>query len=67
MKNCSLAPFTSLGDGKRITVAAVNDDDSGTYSDLDGNSEVGESEADRWVAERPDIDWRWHVASSAWK
>jgi hypothetical protein len=60
---------------KWATIAAVNDDDSGTYSGSDDGSDVGsyngtrselEAKVNRMVAKRLEIDWR-HVASSAWK
>jgi hypothetical protein len=53
---------------KRVTIAAVNDDDSSTYSDSeDENGSELEAEMDRIMTDHPEIDWRWHVASGTWK
>ena len=45
---------------RRTTIAAVNDDDSGTYSDSDGSYDGTRSEleakVDKMVKERPELD-----------
>jgi hypothetical protein len=47
------------------TIAAVNDDDSGIYTDSE--DEVSEGEVERWVAKNPGLDWRKHVDSGTGK
>jgi Retrotransposon gag protein len=42
IKNCNLAP-ASTASGKRVTIAAVSDDDSGTYSDSGTESDSDDS------------------------
>ncbi len=44
--------------GKQVTITAVNDDDSGTYSDSDD---------DKDLEDRPDIDWRKGITTGVWK
>ena len=46
---------------KRVTVAAVNDDDSGSDSD------VSEGSVNRYIEDHPEIDWRTGITTSVWK
>jgi len=64
----------ALYSGKRVIIAAVNDDDSGDSNDsfdltssYDGTRSELDAEVDRMVANRPEIDWRRHVSSGTWK
>jgi len=80
VKNYSLDPHIALAGtatgtstGRQVIVIAVNDDnyeDSGSDFDngsYDGTRSELEAEVDRMVADRPEIDWRRHVAFGAWK
>jgi hypothetical protein len=59
IQNCSLAP-ASAASGKRVTIAAVNDNDSGTYSDSD-------DEDDKDIEMPLGLDWRRCIATGDWK
>jgi hypothetical protein len=61
IRNYSLAPYIALAGTGTIIVIAVNDDDSGIYSDSDdeNGSEFGAA-VDKIVADRPELDWRRH-------
>ena len=80
VKNCSLDPYiilagtaTGTSTGRQVIVIAVNDDnyeDSGSDFDngsYDGTRSELEAEVNRMVTDRPELDWRRHVASGAWK
>jgi hypothetical protein len=47
------------------TITAVNDDDSGIYTDSE--DEVSEDEVERWAVKNPGLDWRKHVDSGTGK
>jgi hypothetical protein len=47
------------------TITAVNDNDSGTYTNSE--DKVSEGEVERWVAKNPGLDWRKHVNSGIGK
>jgi hypothetical protein len=56
VKNCPIN--SSFSSGRKVTVAAVNDDDSGTYDSND---------SDGVAIKRPEIDWRKGITTSVWK
>ena len=58
IKNCNLAPAytTPSTSGKRVTITTVNDDDSGTYSDLDEDSDADGVSVDEYFRAYPEIN-----------
>lgn len=53
---------------RKITVAALNDENSSIYSGSnDGNGSGIEAKLDRALEERPETGWRQPVGSGAWK